>query len=128
MASSFIVITQTGNEHKPPQKLQTTTNHQQTTTNQQQTTTNDHKRLQSVNKRLQATYKRILTTSKRPQTSTPCTLNQKSDVRFLLPASDNYKEHADREKHSLQCQIILCVCVWKGRGLRKRGADRNVLI
>ena len=50
------------------------------------------------------------TTSKRPQTtinyqktntnSHPCTSNQKSDVSFL-PAPDNYKNHTNFEKHTL---------------------------
>ena len=74
-------VTKPGNNHKWPQAtnnwLQTSTNHQQVTKIYQQTTTNGH----------------------------TCTSNWKSDILFLLPAPDNYKEHSDFEKHTLQCQI-----------------------
>ena len=91
-------------------------NSQVTTNNTlQATTTNEHKRPKTTCKRPPTTIKRPQTTSKATtnyQQTTKnyqqttinghtCISNQKVDVSFLLPATSNYKDHLDFEKHLL---------------------------
>ena len=92
------VVTKTGNNQKPPQA----------TTNYKKTTTSNHKRPQTTSNQPKTTTNHQHTTTNYQQTNTnyqQTTKNWKSNVLFLLPTPDNYKDHPDFEKHSLQCQI-----------------------